>query len=896
MGSEVHTHAGTSAAVGTGPTPLGDVPMSLVPAPDERHLYVSGQSNRIAVLDTTTHQVVDTFGSALSAEDMVFSHDGSRLYLAGVGDAAAPFLTELDVHTRAVTRTATLDSWPFRLVLTLDGRRLYLTLPDARSVAVVDTNLWKVIRTIAMPDTPLPLAASSDGRRVYVGGASSVQVIDTDTDTLGAPINLEASPNNLVVTPEGSSVFAAVAVDDKLRGVMVVDTASGGTSATIPLPATASDAAISADGARIYLANGGSAVAVIDTARRELIRTLSLQGRPFKLAVLRSGHRGYAIDPDASTVLPFLTRTVAVRTGPAPEAVVSAPDGGSVYTADSGGGTVTVVDTVDRRVPTGQDAYKVAVTPDGRYAFVSNDTAGTVSRVETATGTVSGELSPDGGVGELAVRSDGRLYVVGAGALNAIDTDSLHGVARTALDSLGIGIGTALSPDGKRVYVLTTGPPAVVTLDAGTLAEVHPPVPLGQDVDPLALTVGADGRHLFVSTTPDDMVSVLDTAAFQVVARLRVGANPSDLVASPDGRRLYAMCQDAGTVSVIDAVGLTTVGETFPAGPAPVSGALDGKAGRLYVLCSDAGVLVALDAGTGTELERYTVDLGAMDVALTPDGRYAYVAVPNHFTDVDGGVSVIDTHTTRIPVGNRPMGLALSPARRRLYVAEYGAGTVSILGLVTRTAAAAPVSLGGRPHALALSHDESRLYVADAEGSVRVVDTATDPPAPLPAVPVTGTPAGLAVPADGSRVYVADSSGGTLTVIDTAGATPTAGAPVALAVAASDVCVTPGGGRLYVADAGADAVLIVDPGTLSVTARIELPGTPAQLALTQDGRRLLVTLPAAGTLAQVDTATLSVWGDPIPVGHVPHAVTVTADGRRACVTDVASGTLALVDL
>jgi YVTN family beta-propeller protein len=52
----------------------------------------------------------------------------------------------------------------------------------------------------------------------------------------------------------------------------------------------------------------------------------------------------------------------------------------------------------------------------------------------------------------------------------------------------------------------------------------------------------------------------------------------------------------------------------------------------------------------------------------------------------------------------------------------------------------------------------------------------------------------------------------------------------------------PGGGLLYVADTGADEVLVVDTDLLTVKGRILLPGAPHGVAVSHDGKTLVVTL------------------------------------------------------
>ncbi|MFF7039147.1 YncE family protein [Streptomyces massasporeus] len=64
------------------------------------------------------------------------------------------------------------------------------------------------------------------------------------------------------------------------------------------------------------------------------------------------------------------------------------------------------------------------------------------------------------------------------------------------------------------------------------------------------------------------------------------------------------------------------------------------------------------------------------------------------------------------------------------------------------------------------------------------------------------------------------------------------------------------------ADAGADELLVVDTATLTVSTAVALPGAPHGLAMSTNGGTLAVTIPAAKSLAVIDTTALEAVGDP----------------------------------
>ena len=71
-------------------------------------------------------------------------------------------------------------------------------------------------------------------------------------------------------------------------------------------------------------------------------------------------------------------------------------------------------------------------------------------------------------------------------------------------------------------------------------------------------------------------------------------------------------------------------------------------------------------------------------------------------------------------------------------------------------------------------------------------------------------------------------------------------------------------------------------------------GYPEKIAVSPDGRRLLVALGLANAAAIADTRTRKVRY--VPVGRYPYGAAITPDGRRGLVSNEASGTVSVIDL
>ena len=321
------------------------------------------------------------------------------------------------------------------------------------------------------------------------------------------------------------------------------------------------------------------------------------------------------------------------------------------------------------------------------WLLVSNAAADTVSYIDPRRGVISGLQVGKAPFG-IATDDRGRAYVATAEGVVVLDIAS-----RTRL---------ALIP-----YTAEIGPPGFGEYRKG-----------GMGID-----VSADGRFIYAGVYLGEQVNqieVIDSLRGEVIASYPIGKRPFDVLLSADGRFVYSVDHDSYSITRVDLTsGTTNQIEVAPLGygafDKPHYGVFDGK-GRLFLpvqgqalvvldpvnensevyplsadthqhgvaITSDGSRLVIVGTGAaggarqGPSLTLYDLHTNEEtllplartheEVALSKDGRYAYLTGGQSFTGGWNGLSVVDLETTQtrfIEVPDQPLGIVTIPVQDR---------------------------------------------------------------------------------------------------------------------------------------------------------------------------------------------------------------------------------------
>jgi YVTN family beta-propeller protein len=316
--------------------------------------------------------------------------------------------------------------------------------------------------------------------RAYVSNedGASVSVLDTQSATTIATIDVGKRPRGLKLSRDGSRLFVAV-------------------SGLPKCPPTVPDE----ECARLERDLQADGIAVVDTSARKVIKVLAAGSDPEQFAMSNDGKRLYVANEDTGTlsVVDADAGKVIERieVGLEPEGVALTPNGRRVLVTNESDNSVSVIDTTTlkgtKTVPVGKRPRDMAFTPDGSTAYVSGEMDASLYRMSVTGDAPVQRL--------LQLREDARPMAV-------------------ILDS-----------PRNRLYLSTGRGGTVAVVDMKAAPKLIKEIPVGKR--PWGMALAADGHHLYTANGPSNDVSVVDTRALTEVKRIPVGKSPWGIVLGP---------------------------------------------------------------------------------------------------------------------------------------------------------------------------------------------------------------------------------------------------------------------------------------------------------------------------------------------------------------------------
>jgi YVTN family beta-propeller protein len=330
----------------------------------------------------------------------------------------------------------------------------------------------------------------------------------------------------------------------------------------------------------------------------------------------------------------------------------------------------------------------------------------------------------------------------------------------------------------------------------------------------VSLGQATPSASLLVLSKQDHTMAIVDPATLKVLAKLPVGDDPHEIIASSDGNTAYVSNYGFGrfhTLTVLDLAGQKQK-QVIDLGALRGPHGLHFMDGKVWFTAEAAKVIGSYDPatdkvdwvmGTGQNRTHMIYVFPGAKKILTTNVSSASVTILEH-TDGQAGMPPGpppgappsggpgrpmpgppggDWNETVIPVGRGSEGFDVLPDGKQAWVANAGDGTLSIIDIDAKRVTA--------------------TLAANARGANRVKFTP-----------------------DGKRALI--SAGPELVIFDVASQKEMKRLPIGHG--SGGVLVQPDGARAFVACSADNYVVVVDMKTLEITARIEAGGNPDGLA------------------------------------------------------------------
>ena len=285
-------------------------------------LYGSGRGKGETEVLRRTSLVTGEAGRPIQVglpQSVVITPDGRTAYLTYIGiheSTVRPVSLATGTVGKPILRAPEARTPWITLTMTPDGRTVYVPYSRVGWVIPISTATNTPGRPIPVPGA-WSVMFSRDGRTAFVigrrkGVGETLTPISTATNTPGRAIIIEPSAGQLIVAPDGKTVYA---IDFPGTSVTPISTRTGRAGKPILLHGGrgASDMVITPDGRTLYAAGQGW-VTSVSLATGTVGKSLTVPGAPLNLVITPDGRTVYASNAtvgELQLVTPISTATGA---------------------------------------------------------------------------------------------------------------------------------------------------------------------------------------------------------------------------------------------------------------------------------------------------------------------------------------------------------------------------------------------------------------------------------------------------------------------------------------------------------------------------------------------------------------------------------------------------------
>jgi YVTN family beta-propeller protein len=180
---------------------VGHEPEGVRVSPDGKLVYITSEANNnITAINTRTGEMVATVATGNRPRDIYFDRASALAY---VTSEAGGSVAVIDVKNNICSQTIDIGhgSKPMAVLLSPDGKKLFVSNGRAKTIAVIDARTRRVQGFVEAGARPWGMAITGDGGFLYTANGSSndVSVIDVATMQVVRKIAVGKMPWGLAI-------------------------------------------------------------------------------------------------------------------------------------------------------------------------------------------------------------------------------------------------------------------------------------------------------------------------------------------------------------------------------------------------------------------------------------------------------------------------------------------------------------------------------------------------------------------------------------------------------------------------------------------------------------------------------------------------------------------------
>lgn len=255
------------------------------PTNNNRLWFLMG-SNRVGIVNLTTHQLITTIKVPHQVTAIALAHKAARAYVTSF-EGETGYITIIDTLTKTIVKTIILDfTYPVDIVISPHDNWIYVVSSNPSFLIVINRSTLAIYTYIETNGYSDKIAITANGKYAYVTNSEeghTVSVINLTTYKLVTNINLKAGyPHRIAITPDQLYAYITHTVTNRIS---VIKLATNTLLKTVTCSGNPNGLAMTADNQYVYITQEEkNRVAILKRSTGKFIKTIKVGEQPVAIA------------------------------------------------------------------------------------------------------------------------------------------------------------------------------------------------------------------------------------------------------------------------------------------------------------------------------------------------------------------------------------------------------------------------------------------------------------------------------------------------------------------------------------------------------------------------------------------------------------------------------------